>query len=119
METIGALDPTLSGRTWQPGGKKVLSEVLSQCFKLFKWHPMNAIHRTGVDGLLDAFSGVTVLANGTGSTVPGFNNKCVSCHMGAISTTNTCGFIDPDGLFPKGSTEQRFTTRRPSSGWVN
>ena len=73
---------------------------------------MNAIHRTGVDGLLDAFSGVTVLANGTGSTVPGFNNKCVSCHMGAISTTNTCGFIDPDGLFPKGSTEQRFTPRR-------
>ena len=71
---------------------------------------MNAIHWTGVDGLLNAFSGVTVLANGTGSTVPGLHNKSVGSHVGAVPTADARGLIDPDSLLPQRSSQKRFTT---------
>ena len=40
------------------------NQILPQRFQRFKGNPVNAIHRTGVDGLLNAFGGVTVLSDG-------------------------------------------------------
>ena len=59
---------------------------------------MNAIHRTGVDGLLNAFGGVTVLPDGPGASQMRLDYKSVRSHVGAVATADADGFINPDSL---------------------
>ena len=60
---------------------------------------MDAVHWAGIYRFLDTFCAVSVLPNRTGTTKPGFDDKSVRGDMGAISTTDTNGFVHPNGLF--------------------
>ena len=68
---------------------------------------MDAIDRTGVDGLLDRLRAVTVLADGPGAAPLGFHHKGVASHMGAVAAANANGLVDPDRLLTQGSSEHR------------
>ena len=68
-------------------------------------NPMDAVHWAGIDRFLDAFCAVSVLPDRTGTTKPGFDDKSVRGDMGAISTTDTNGFVHPNGLFTQCSTK--------------
>ena len=68
--------------------------------------PMNAIHRTGVDRLLDELGAVTVLADGSGAAPIRFHHKSMAGHVGAIATANTDRLIHPDSLFAQRSPQQ-------------
>ena len=74
---------------------------------------MNAIHRAGVDGFLDALGAVTVLPNRPGTAQMGLHHKGVSGHMGAVAASDADGLIDPNRPFPQCPTKERLT-----SGWL-
>ena len=61
---------------------------------------MDAIHRTGVDRLLDELGAVTVLADGSGTAPIRLHHKGMAGYMGAIATANADRLIHPDSLFP-------------------
>jgi hypothetical protein len=69
---------------------------------------MNAIHRTGFDGLLNQFRAVSVLTNGTGAAQMRLNNECVACNMSAITAPDTNSFINPNSFVCQGTTQDRF-----------
>ena len=72
---------------------------------------MNAIHGTGVDGFLDAFGGVAVLADRSGASKTRLHNEGVGSHVGAIAAADADGLVDPNGLISHISPEQGFSTR--------
>ena len=71
---------------------------------------MNAIDRAGIDGFLNTISANSVLANGPGSAKVGLHHERVAGHMGAVAATDAHSLINPDGFFPKDSTEYRLPT---------
>ena len=80
-------------------------ELLAQGVQSFKGDPMNAIHRTGVDRFLNSFGAVAVLADRTRPPQALFNHKGVGGHMGAVTAADADGFIHPDRLFSKRTTQ--------------
>jgi hypothetical protein len=62
---------------------------------------MNAVHRTGIDRFLNSIGAVAILTNGSGTTEMGLNYESIGGNMGAITTTNTHSFINPDSFIPK------------------
>ena len=85
----------------------LLQGLLLQLRQLLVTHPMDAIDRTGVDGLLDRLRAVAVLADGPGASPLGLHNKGIAGHVGAVTAANTDGFVDPDRLLTQGATEHR------------
>ena len=61
-----------------------------------------------VDGLLNAFGGVTVLPDGPGASQMRLDNKSVRSHVGAVATADADGFINPDSLIAHVAPEQGF-----------
>jgi hypothetical protein len=61
---------------------------------------MDAIHWTSINGLLNPFSAVTVLADHPGPAIGGLHQKSIAGHMGAITAADAHRFIHPNGLFP-------------------
>jgi hypothetical protein len=59
---------------------------------------MDAINRAGIDGLLNPFKAVAVLTYYPRSAPIWLHQKGITCHMGAIPTTNTNLFINPNRL---------------------
>jgi hypothetical protein len=59
---------------------------------------MDAVNGTGIDGFLNSLSAITILANGSGATEMGLHHKSIGGDVGAISTTYTNCFINPNGL---------------------
>ena len=93
--------------------KILANQIPSQRLKILKRHPVNAIHRTGVDGFLDALGAVAILPNRPGTAQIGLHHKGVAGHMGAVAASDTDGLIDPNRPFPQFPTKQRFT-----AGWL-
>jgi hypothetical protein len=54
---------------------------------------VDAIDWAGVNRFLDALGAVAILANGPGPSPIGFDHKSVDCHMGAVATADTDGFV--------------------------
>ena len=90
-----------------PKGQQGLGGQLSpEGFKVFERHPVDAIHRTGVDRFLDPFGGVAVLTNRSGTAVVRFNHESVGSHVSAVSAPDADRFIHPDGLITQLTTQQ-------------
>ena len=71
------------------------NQIAAQRLELFKRHPVDAIHRTGVDRFLDAFGAVAVLADRSGATEVRLYNKRIPCDVGAVAAADADGFINP------------------------
>ena len=73
---------------------------------------MNAVDRTCVDSLLDAFSGIAVLSDRSGASQMRLHNECVGSNVCAIAAAYTNGLINPDSLISHIASQQGF----PSGG---
>jgi len=70
-------------------------------------HPVDAVHRTGVDRFLDPFGAVAVLPKGTRTAPVGFHHEGMSGHMGAVAAADADRLIHPHRFLPQDSTKQR------------
>ena len=70
---------------------------------------MNAINGTSIDRLLNSLSAISILTNGSGTTEMGLHHKRICGDMGAVTTTNTDSFINPDRTFTQNTTKNGFT----------
>jgi len=89
---------------------------------------MNAINGTSIDRLLNSLGAISILTNSSGTTEMGLHHKRICGDMGAVTTTNANRLIDPNGLIPQFTTEQRFPSSRlnrmgcwsrKSEGWIS
>ena len=71
---------------------------------------MDAINRTGVDGLLNTFGAVSILSNRSGATEIRLYNERVTCDVGAIAAADADGFIYPNRSLGQRSPELRLTS---------
>ena len=107
----------MSCRSRHPQGLQGLGgQLCAKGLKVFKGNPVNAIHRTGVDGFLDPFGGVPVLTDRSGTAVIGFDHKGVAGHVSAVSASDADRFIHPDGLITQLTPEQWLSAIR--RGWT-
>ena len=81
-----------------------------QTMERFESHPVNTVHRAGIDRFLNPLRAVAVLTNGPGTSQIRLHHKSVTGDMGAVTAADTNGFIHPDGSITQGSPEKGFTT---------
>ena len=87
------------GRRGHPQGQDLLgSQLVLELTQLLVGHPVDAVHRTGVNRLLDQLGGIAILAERPGAAPIGLNHEGVGGHMGAVAAADTDSLINPDGL---------------------
>ena len=86
-------------------------QTFTQTGEVFKIHPVNAIHRTGLDGFLNAGGAVTVLTDGTRSAQVWLDHKRVGGNVSAVATTNTDRFVHPHGFLAESAPQGGLITR--------
>ena len=82
-------------------------EPLAKPLELLKTHPVDAVHRTGLDRFLNASGAVSILADGSRTPQTWLDHKCVGCNVGAVPTANANRLINPDRFFPQCSAKNR------------
>ena len=92
-------------------GLKILASQISlQRRQRLEGDPVNAIHWTGINRFLNAIGAVSVLTDCPGTPQIWLYNKGVTGYVGAVTTTDAFGLIDPDSLLAQSSTKHGLIT---------
>ena len=92
----GPLDSGMGGQT--KGLDHLAGQLGLEPGQLLVGHPVDAIHRTGVDRFLDQFGAIAILAQGPGAAPKGLDQEGQAGHMGAVTAADADGLIDPNRL---------------------